>query len=63
MAVVREERAVRGVGALISDFFGVSLSVLFRPLFKFDEDRVVFVVDAGGLGRRPAVTNGCRIAA
>lgn len=59
--VVRDKRAVRGVGALISDFLGVSGTCLFLP--KFDNEDVDFVVLDGGFNLRPAVTNGCLIAA
>lgn len=60
---VREDRAVRGVGALIRDFFGVSGACLLRPPLKLDDDSVFEVVDIGGFGLRPAKTKGCRIAA
>ena len=36
--VVRVERAVRGVGALIMDFFGVSVTLVLRLLVKLVED-------------------------
>jgi hypothetical protein len=62
--MTRVVRAVRGVGALISDFFGVSSTCLTRLLPNVEEERVAFgVVDAGALGRFPAVTKGCLIAA
>ena len=64
-AFVRALRAVSGVGALICDFFGVSVGLL-RPLPStlFDEDKC----PRGELGTvllmifafRPAVMNGCR---
>ena len=56
--VVRDDRAVRGVGALINDFLGVSVNCLLRLPIE-----VVFGVGGGCFGRRPAVTNGWRIAA
>ena len=59
--VVRDKRAVRGVGALISDFLGVSVTCLF--LLKLDNEDVDFVLLDGGFNLRPAVTNGCLIAA
>lgn len=63
LVFVREERAVRGVGALIKDFLGVSVTCF--PLLppRLDEENVAFVADRTGLGRRPAVTKGWRIAA
>lgn len=63
--VVRVVRAVRGVGALIRDFLGVSITCLTRLPASVDDERVAFgVVDAGGtLGRFSAVTNGCLRAA
>jgi hypothetical protein len=43
-------RAVRGVGALIKDFFGVSMFLLARLLVKLLEDSIVFdEVDGGGM--------------
>lgn len=61
MAIVLEERAVRGVGALMRDFLGVSVTCL--RMLKLDEEDAGFVVVAVGRGLRPAVINGCRIAA
>lgn len=61
VVIVLEERAVRGVGALMRDFLGVSVTCLFRRL-KLDEEEAVFAVVVGGFGLRPEVTNGCRIA-
>ena len=59
--VVRDKRAVSGVGALISDFLGVSVTCLFLP--RLDNDDADFVLLDGGFILRPAVTNGCLIAA
>lgn len=61
--VTRLLRAVSGVGALMSDFFGVSVRVL---LARFDEEpRSCLDVLCGGggcglvnFGRLPAVMNG-----
>ena len=61
LVVVRDKRAVRGVGALISDFLGVSVTCLFLP--KLDNEDVDFVLLDGGFSLRPAITNGCLIAA
>lgn len=55
---VRDDRAVSGVGALINDFLGVSVNCLLRLPIE-----VGFGAGGGGFGRRPAVTNGWRIAA
>lgn len=64
LPVVRVVRAVRGVGALISDFFGVSITCLTRLLPKAeDEIEALGAMVAVGLGRFPAVRNGCRNAA
>lgn len=60
--VVREERAVRGVGALINDFLGVSFSTLLRLPLKL-EDGVVLAEEVSNFCRRPAATNGWRMAA
>lgn len=63
---VLEDRAVRGVGALIWDFLGVSVNCLLRGPTKLDDDSSAFAAPEGGLGpfgRRPAVTKGCRMAA
>lgn len=62
VAFARDERAVRGVGALIKDFFGVSFNCLLRLPARLDDDSVL-VVDAKTFERRPAVTNGCLMAA
>lgn len=63
---VRVVRAVRGVGALIIDFFGVSVTLLVREA-KFEvEVSNAFAVPGVGLAilaRRPAVMKGCRNAA
>ncbi len=65
---VREVRAVRGVGALMRDFFGVSVTFVLR-LPRFDEAdcrKVLAVLLGVGLGtlvRRPPVMYGCRRAA
>lgn len=65
--MVRVERAVRGVGALIMDFFGVSVTLLLRLLVKLAvEDSNVLVLPGVGLVilcRRPAATKGWRRAA
>jgi len=57
--VVRDDRAVRGVGALICDFFGVS-----PPLCLLDDGKERGLEMEGlGLvsrGRRPDVMNSCR---
>jgi hypothetical protein len=63
--VVREERAVRGVGAPIWDFLGVSITGLLLLALTADVIND-FAVPVRGLGffvRRPAAINGCRIAA
>ena len=64
--IVREDRAVKGAGALIIDFFGVSkVCLLLRLLLRLDDEavdlEVTIVEDA--LSFRPAVTNGCLSAA
>lgn len=63
-AFVRAERAVSGVGALIIDFFGVSVTCLLpRPVV---DERRAFAVPGAGLesfARLPAVTKGWRSAA
>lgn len=62
--VTRLLRAVKGVGALISDFFGVSVILLLaRLLVKLvEEDNIDLEEEGGGglaiLGRFPAVTYG-----
>ena len=61
MAGVREARAARGVGALINDFFGVSLGVLFLVLGKDPE--VGRTLDGGNRRAFPMLTNGCLSAA
>jgi hypothetical protein len=64
--VVREERAVSGVGALICDFFGVSVNGLLLLPLPVEDDNNDFAIPDGGLDgfdRRPAVINGCRMAA
>jgi len=53
---IREERAVRGVGALINDFLGVSFSCLLRLPVKLDG--VVFADELGNFCLRPAMTKG-----
>lgn len=68
--VTRLVRAVSGVGALMSDFFGVSVSLLER-LEKPPDAELRSCLDAlwgGGcglviLGRLPPVMKGCRRAA
>ena len=66
-ASVREVRAVRGVGALMSDFFGVSVTLVLRlPRFEDAVCRSVFAVLGVALTvfvRRPAAMYGCRRAA
>ena len=67
-ASVREVRAVSGVGALMSDFFGVSVTFVLR-LPRFDDAdcssvlAVLLGVAFGTFERRPPVMNGCRSAA
>ena len=61
LVVVLEVRAVSGVGALICDFFGVSITCLLRLLERLDK-----VFPGEGLitlARLLPVTKGCRIAA
>ena len=62
----RELRAVRGVGALMRDFFGVSVTFVLR-LPRFEEAVCSKVLAVLGVGatflRLPAVMYGCRIAA
>lgn len=61
VAVVLDERAVRGVGALISDFLGVSGTCL--PLvLRLEEEEVDFAAGTCGLLRRPEVMKGWRMA-
>lgn len=55
--LVLDERAVRGVGAPIRDFFGVSVTSFLRPP-RVEEDRTPLLEDGGGFGLRPAVTKG-----
>ena len=60
----RDMRAVRGVGALICDFFGVSV-VFVRPARLDAVDRRALAVVEEGVEpfeRFPAVMKGCRIA-
>lgn len=59
LPTVRDDRAVRGVGALMRDFLGVSVVSFRRPL-RLGVDSVLFEVDVSTLGRRPPVTKGCR---
>lgn len=56
-AVVRDVRAVSGVGALINDFFGVSRSDFVLEL-RLDEDVVDDLLGGGSFGFLPPVTNG-----
>ncbi len=56
---VLEERAVRGVGALMRDFLGVSVTALARVL-NVDDGGVGFGVLNEGLVLRPPATKGCR---
>jgi len=60
--VVRDERAVSGVGALINDFFGVSRSDFVLEL-RLDVDAMDFEMLEGGFGFLLPVTNGWRSAA
>jgi hypothetical protein len=61
--VVRDVRAVRGVGALIWDFFGVSVTCFVR-LDKLADDKSAFAGEGlMTLARRPPATKGCRMAA
>lgn len=55
--LVREDRAVRGVGALISDFLGVSVICLPRGP-SVEDDGVDFGAIPGGLARLPDAMNG-----
>jgi hypothetical protein len=57
VAVVLDERAVRGVGAPIKDFFGVSVTSFLRPP-RVEEDNMPLLEDGGGFGLRPAVIKG-----
>lgn len=57
LPVVLDERAVRGVGAPMRDFFGVSINSFLRPL-RVDEDNELLLEDGGGFGLRPAVIKG-----
>lgn len=59
VAAVLEDRAVRGVGALMSDFFGVSVNCLLRAP-NVDDEGVDFGPFIAGLALLPAVTKGCR---
>lgn len=64
-AVVRVLRAVKGVGALIKDFFGVSVTCLLLRKLVADVS-MAFAVLGDGLVifvRFPAEMNGCRSAA
>lgn len=58
----RLERAVKGVGALICDFLGVSGCTLLRcPAPKEEDDRGVRdEVDPAVLDLRPTMKKGCR---
>jgi hypothetical protein len=59
---VREDRDVKGVGALIIDFFGVSIACLLRLLLRLGDEVVNLegAIVRVALCFRPAVTNGCR---
>jgi len=60
--VVRDVRAVRGVGALICDFFGVSVTCL-ALLVRLEDDISVFAGDGlMTLARRLPVMKGCLMA-
>lgn len=64
LVVVLEARAVRGVGALICDFFGVSITCLLRLVERLDEDSKIFPgEELTTLTRLLPVTKGCRMAA
>ena len=62
--MVREIRAVRGVGALIWDFLGVSVSLDLLVRLDAVDRRALAVVDEGDdtFERFPALIKGCRIA-
>jgi hypothetical protein len=64
MLVVREMRAVRGVGALIWFFFGVSEALDLPARLDAVDRRALAVVEDGvePFERFPAVMKGCRIA-
>jgi len=59
---VREDRDVKGVGALIIDFFGVSIACLLRLLLRLGDEVVNLegAIVRVALCFRPAATNGCR---
>ena len=61
--VVRDVRAVRGVGALICDFFGVSVTCLVRLEKLVDDSNALAGEGLMTLVRRPPVTKGCLMAA
>jgi len=54
---VREDRAVRGVGALMRDFLGVSVTCLLRSP-SVEDDAVDFGAIPGGLDLLPDAMNG-----
>lgn len=61
-ARVRVVRAVKGVGALICDFFGVSVTLETRELVRLDDDKRAFAMAGEGLAtleRRPALRKAC----
>jgi len=60
---VLDERAVSGVGALISDFLGVSMTCFDLLPLRLEDDGADLELIVRGFCRRPAVTKGCRIAA
>jgi hypothetical protein len=60
---VRADRAVSGVGALICDFFGVSIKSLFRLPDRLLVDSVDLVIECGVLAGLFPMMNGCRKAA
>jgi len=62
LVVILDERAVRGVGALINDFFGVSFRDFLVPI-RLDDDIVAFEAVTLPRDVRLPVTNGCRKAA
>lgn len=58
-AATRADRAVKGVGALICDFFGVSITCLLRLLNEEDDKRAFAALGDGVIFvRRLAVMKG-----
>lgn len=62
MVVVLVVRAVSGVGALMRDFFGVSVTVGFPRVLKLEEEADGLVAVVKGFGLRRANIKGWRIA-